>query len=205
MVVRGVCVGFGVAIWETMLMELVPDHLLSRVVSLDYFGSFGLMPLGLAFAAGVVRAGRPGDADRNRGGDGTRCCSRSSSAVPGACERVAFGGEAAPQLFPRMSFRACRSVGASARRSRTVCRGPQARRPGGVSSTGPLVEDGERPGRAASGGSTSRARGRSGRQEQRAAGARGRSSQSVPARCCPRDRRSIPPSGGNQFLSMRRP
>ena len=25
MVLRGVCVGFGVAIWETMLMELVPD------------------------------------------------------------------------------------------------------------------------------------------------------------------------------------
>ena len=57
MVVRGICVGFGVAIWETMLMELVPDNLLSRVVSLDYFGSFGLMPLGLAFAAAV--AGSP--------------------------------------------------------------------------------------------------------------------------------------------------
>ena len=51
MVLRGICVGFGVAIWETMLMELVPENLLSRVVSLDYFGSFGLMPVGLAFAA----------------------------------------------------------------------------------------------------------------------------------------------------------
>jgi hypothetical protein len=48
---RGVCIGFGVAVWETMLMELVPGHLLSRVVSLDYFGSFGLMPLGLAVSA----------------------------------------------------------------------------------------------------------------------------------------------------------
>lgn len=54
MLLRGVCVGFGVAIWETMLMELVPDNLLSRVVSLDYFGSFGLMPLGLAFAAVIA-------------------------------------------------------------------------------------------------------------------------------------------------------
>ena len=60
MVLRGVCVGFGVAIWETMLMELVPDHLLSRVVSLDYFGSFGLMPLGLALAAGVSGLAAPG-------------------------------------------------------------------------------------------------------------------------------------------------
>ena len=60
MVARGVCVGFGVAIWETMLMELVPDHLLSRVVSLDYFGSFGLMPVGLALAAGVSGLAPPG-------------------------------------------------------------------------------------------------------------------------------------------------
>ena len=60
MVARGICVGFGVAIWETMLMELVPDHLLSRVVSLDYFGSFGLMPVGLALAAGVSGLAAPG-------------------------------------------------------------------------------------------------------------------------------------------------
>jgi MFS family permease len=60
MVARGVCVGFGVAIWETMLMELVPEQLLSRVVSLDYFGSFGLMPVGLALAAGVAGLTAPG-------------------------------------------------------------------------------------------------------------------------------------------------
>jgi anti-sigma factor RsiW len=29
-------------------------HLLSRVVSLDFFGSFGLMPIGLAFAAAIA-------------------------------------------------------------------------------------------------------------------------------------------------------
>jgi len=59
MLLRGICVGFGVAIWETMLMELVPENLLSRVVSLDYFGSFGLMPIGLAFAAVVAPLADP--------------------------------------------------------------------------------------------------------------------------------------------------
>jgi hypothetical protein len=48
-----------VAVWETMLMELVPEHLLSRVVSLDYFGSFGLMPLGLAVSALVSGVAPP--------------------------------------------------------------------------------------------------------------------------------------------------
>jgi MFS family permease len=59
MLLRGICVGFGVAIWETMLMELVPENLLSRVVSLDYFGSFGLMPVGLAFAAVIAPVADP--------------------------------------------------------------------------------------------------------------------------------------------------
>jgi MFS family permease len=58
--VRGFCLGFGVAMWETMLQQLVPEHLLSRVVSLDFFGSFGLMPIGLAFAAGVAALASPG-------------------------------------------------------------------------------------------------------------------------------------------------
>ena len=58
--VRGFCVGFGVAMWETMLQELVPNHLLSRVVSLDFFGSFGLMPVGLAFAAAIAGLASPG-------------------------------------------------------------------------------------------------------------------------------------------------
>lgn len=59
-VARGFCLGFGVAIWETMLQELVPNHLLSRVVSLDFFGSFGLMPVGLAVAAAVAPLAAPG-------------------------------------------------------------------------------------------------------------------------------------------------
>jgi hypothetical protein len=58
--VRGFCIGFGVAMWETMLQELVPEHLLSRVVSLDFFGSFGLMPIGLGFAAAVAGLASPG-------------------------------------------------------------------------------------------------------------------------------------------------
>jgi MFS family permease len=58
-IVRGFCLGFGVALWETMLMELVPEHLLSRVVSLDYFGTFGLMPVGLAFSAAVAGLAPP--------------------------------------------------------------------------------------------------------------------------------------------------
>ena len=60
MVVRGFCIGFGIAIWETMLVQLVPEHLLSRVVSLDFFGSLGLMPVGLALAAAVSDVASPG-------------------------------------------------------------------------------------------------------------------------------------------------
>ncbi len=59
-VFRGFCIGFSIAIWETMMMELVPSHLLSRVVSLDFFGSFGLMPVGLAAAAAISGLAAPG-------------------------------------------------------------------------------------------------------------------------------------------------
>jgi MFS family permease len=58
--VRGVCVGFGVALWETMLQELVPGRLLGRVVSLDFFGSFGLMPIGLAVWGALAGVAPPG-------------------------------------------------------------------------------------------------------------------------------------------------
>jgi MFS family permease len=57
---RGVCIGFGVAVWETMLQELVPDQLLARVVSLDFFGSFGLMPIGLAVWAVLANVASAG-------------------------------------------------------------------------------------------------------------------------------------------------
>ncbi len=58
-IVRGMCIGFSIAVWETMLMELVPENMLSRVVSLDFFGSFGLMPLGLALSAGIAGLASP--------------------------------------------------------------------------------------------------------------------------------------------------
>jgi MFS family permease len=57
---RGLCIGFGVAVWETMLQELVPPRLLGRVISLDFFGSFGLMPIGLAIWGGVAGIAAPG-------------------------------------------------------------------------------------------------------------------------------------------------
>ena len=57
---RGVCIGFGVAVWETMLQELVPEPLLARVISLDFFGSFGLMPIGLAIWGGLAGIAPPG-------------------------------------------------------------------------------------------------------------------------------------------------
>lgn len=59
-ILRGYCVGYGVALWETMLQEMVPETMLSRVVSLDFFGSFGLMPVGLAVAAAVASLASPG-------------------------------------------------------------------------------------------------------------------------------------------------
>ena len=57
---RGICIGFGIAVWETMLMELVPQHMLSRVISLDWFGSLGLTPFGLLAAGAVSGLAAPG-------------------------------------------------------------------------------------------------------------------------------------------------
>ncbi len=59
-IIRGICIGFGVAVWETMLQELVPEHLLARVVSLDFFGTFGLMPVGLAIWGAIANLAPPG-------------------------------------------------------------------------------------------------------------------------------------------------
>jgi len=57
---RGICIGFGVTVWETMLMQLVPQHMLSRVVSLDWFGSLGLTPFGLLLVGAVSGFAPPG-------------------------------------------------------------------------------------------------------------------------------------------------
>lgn len=51
---RGVWIGIGIASWLTLINELVPEHLLSRVLSFDYFGSFGLTPVGFVLAGAVA-------------------------------------------------------------------------------------------------------------------------------------------------------
>jgi MFS family permease len=52
--VRGFFIGTGIGLWMTMLTELVPEGYLSRVISLDVFGSFGLTPVGYLVAAGLA-------------------------------------------------------------------------------------------------------------------------------------------------------
>jgi MFS family permease len=51
---RGVWIGVGISAWMTLITELVPEHLLSRVLSFDYFGSLGLTPVGFVLAGGVA-------------------------------------------------------------------------------------------------------------------------------------------------------
>jgi MFS family permease len=56
MVVRGLAfAGFGL-IWTNMLQELVPREMLGRVTSVDYLGSFGLLPLGFALSGWTIDA-----------------------------------------------------------------------------------------------------------------------------------------------------
>ena len=58
---RGFCIGFAITLWDTMLMQLVPQHMLSRVISMDWFGSLGLLPAGLglwALLSGLAPPGR---------------------------------------------------------------------------------------------------------------------------------------------------
>jgi MFS family permease len=47
---RGTLNGFAGALWETLLMQLVPRDKLSRVFSVDSFGSTGLLPMGFVLA-----------------------------------------------------------------------------------------------------------------------------------------------------------
>jgi MFS family permease len=51
---RGVFIGFGISVWNTLLMQMVPDSKLARVMSLDFFGSLALVPVGYALAALAV-------------------------------------------------------------------------------------------------------------------------------------------------------
>jgi len=57
---RGFCIGFGITLWDTMLMQRVPQQMLSRVISMDWFGSIGLLPAGLGIWAGLSGLAAPG-------------------------------------------------------------------------------------------------------------------------------------------------
>jgi MFS family permease len=57
---RGFCVGFGITLWDTMVMQRVPQHMLSRVISMDWFGSIGLLPAGLGLWAVLSGVAAPG-------------------------------------------------------------------------------------------------------------------------------------------------
>jgi MFS family permease len=51
---RGFWIGLAISLWTTLLTELVPGSFLSRVVSLDMFGSFALTPVGYAIVGAVA-------------------------------------------------------------------------------------------------------------------------------------------------------
>ena len=56
---RGLWIGVGIAAWTTLITELVPEHLLSRVFSFDFFGSLGLTPVGFVLAGAVASVVAP--------------------------------------------------------------------------------------------------------------------------------------------------
>jgi MFS family permease len=51
---RGFWIGVGISAWLTLINELVPERLLSRVLSFDFFGSMGLTPVGFSLAAAAA-------------------------------------------------------------------------------------------------------------------------------------------------------
>ncbi|HEX5619381.1 MAG TPA: hypothetical protein VFX51_13235 [Solirubrobacteraceae bacterium] len=51
MIVAGVAVAYGFTLWDTSLGREIPPHALSRVTSLDWFTTTGLMPIGFAVVA----------------------------------------------------------------------------------------------------------------------------------------------------------
>lgn len=56
MIVRGLAFSAFNLIWTNMVQELVPGHLLGRVTSVDYLGSFGLLPIGYALSGWAIDA-----------------------------------------------------------------------------------------------------------------------------------------------------
>jgi MFS family permease len=57
---RGFCIGFAITLWDTMVMQRVPRQMLSRVISMDWFGSLGLLPAGLGIWAVLSGLAAPG-------------------------------------------------------------------------------------------------------------------------------------------------
>ena len=57
---RGFCIGFAITLWDTMVMQRVPPEMLARVISMDWFGSLGLLPAGLGIWAGLSGLAAPG-------------------------------------------------------------------------------------------------------------------------------------------------
>ncbi|WP_022927779.1 MFS transporter [Patulibacter americanus] len=54
--VTGIAVTIGFTLWETTLQREIPEHTLSRVSSIDWLASAGLMPIGLAVAGPIADA-----------------------------------------------------------------------------------------------------------------------------------------------------
>ena len=51
---RGLWIGVGISAWTTLMTELVPERLLSRASSIDFFGSIGLTPVGYVLAGALA-------------------------------------------------------------------------------------------------------------------------------------------------------
>jgi predicted MFS family arabinose efflux permease len=51
---RGLWIGVGISAWTTLMSELVPERLLSRASSIDFFGSIGLTPVGYVLAGALA-------------------------------------------------------------------------------------------------------------------------------------------------------
>jgi MFS family permease len=56
---RGLWIGIGISAWSTLLSELVPERLLSRASSIDFFGSIGLTPVGYVLAGALATVVAP--------------------------------------------------------------------------------------------------------------------------------------------------
>jgi len=56
---RGLWIGIGISAWTTLMTELVPDHLLARASSIDFFGSIGLTPVGYVLAGALATTVAP--------------------------------------------------------------------------------------------------------------------------------------------------